>query len=136
MAAKRIVLMVEAHEDSRVMYAEFLEQHRIAVIAVPTADEAIPLLVHADLLITELVLIGSARDGLELIRRVRADETTRRLPIIVLSASAALSERQGALSAGADIVLLKPCTPERLLEMVRWLLARHVSAADGKSGES
>jgi CheY-like chemotaxis protein len=58
-------------------------------------------------------------DGLEATRRIRAAEAeagARRTPIVALTANAFPEEREAALAAGMDGVLVKPLDRERLAE--------------------
>ena len=48
---------------------------------------------------------------------------TRRIPIVVLTGRAYRAIEQGALEAGADVFLTKPCLPEDLESRIRQLLA-------------
>ena len=57
-------------------------------------------------------------DGLELSRRLRANGATAGVPIIAVSGQASTS----AFEAGADVVLDKPCTPDRLLGAIETVL--------------
>jgi CheY-like chemotaxis protein len=55
--------------------------------------------------------------GLETIDELKADESTRQIPVVVLSAS--LRDKQQALDRGARFFLPKPCRGEELLTAVR-----------------
>jgi CheY-like chemotaxis protein len=59
-----------------------------------------------DLLLLDLRL--PKVDGLELLRRIKADESLRRIPTVVLTTSAAESDRARAYDAGAGSFLVKP----------------------------
>ena len=63
-------------------------------------------------------------DGLEICRRVRANEATAAIPIIMLTARAEESERIVGLELGADDYLAKPFSPNELVARVRALLRR------------
>ncbi|MGO4304465.1 response regulator [Cupriavidus sp. RAF12] len=81
----------------------------------------------AALLLTDVGLPGM--DGLELARAVRAREARediKRLPIVVITATAGPEERLACLMAGADMVLSKPVSFEALRAVVR----RHLSTCD------
>jgi CheY-like chemotaxis protein len=53
-------------------------------------------------------------NGLELIRRLRADPVLRRVPTIVVSALVRYEEREAALRAGADAFIPKPFSIQQL----------------------
>jgi two-component system chemotaxis response regulator CheB len=53
-------------------------------------------------------------DGLELIRRLRGDPATRKLPLVMISTEHDRDRIHAALAAGADDYLAKPFTPEAL----------------------
>ncbi len=59
-------------------------------------------------------------DGLEMARRLKADDQTEGIPVIVASASCGSEEgRRRALDAGAHSVLAKPLDPKELLRLLR-----------------
>jgi signal transduction histidine kinase/FixJ family two-component response regulator len=61
-------------------------------------------------------------DGLEAIRKIKADPRGKETIIIALSASAMDDDRRAAFQSGADDFLAKPCFEDELLEKVRSLL--------------
>jgi CheY-like chemotaxis protein len=63
-------------------------------------------------------------DGWEAIRRLKADERTRAIPIIALTAHAMAGDREKALAAGADDFDTKPVVFDRLLDKVRAALGK------------
>src|SRR5665811_1867718 len=81
-----------------------------------------------DLLVLDLMLPGI--DGIELTRRLRAveEEEGGRLPILMLTARDAVSDRVAGLEAGADDYLVKPFDFDELLARVRALLRRTQAA--------
>ena len=64
-------------------------------------------------------------DGLETSRRLKGDEKTRKIPVVLLSAMAQQEEVTRGLAAGADEYIMKPITFERLLESIRKHLGRN-----------
>jgi CheY-like chemotaxis protein len=66
-------------------------------------------------------------DGYETMRRLRADPTTRTIPIIALTAHASVSDRKQALDAGADDYEAKPVDFDRLEAKIQHLLGRRTS---------
>ena len=61
-------------------------------------------------------------DGWEVTRRLKADEATRRIPVIALTAHAMASDEQKAREAGCDDFDTKPIELPRLLDKIHALL--------------
>jgi chemotaxis protein histidine kinase CheA len=78
-----------------------------------------------DLVLTDLDM--PVVDGFELIRRIRADESTRRLPVIVLTTRGAPEDLQRASRLGADAYLTK--TSFRAAELAA-LIERHAQRGE------
>ena len=57
--------------------------------------------------------------GLEVLRRLRADPRGRNVPVIVLTAKGRQSDRESALSSGADLYVTKPFSNAELIAAVR-----------------
>jgi two-component system cell cycle response regulator DivK len=62
-------------------------------------------------------------DGWEATRRLKADERTRDIPVIALTAHALASAHDRAREVGCDAVVTKPCLPRELEQEVRRQLA-------------
>ncbi len=62
--------------------------------------------------------------GIELLRRIRRTEATRRLPVIMVTARGDETERVWGLDAGADDYVSKPFSPRELLARVQAVLRR------------
>jgi CheY-like chemotaxis protein len=62
------------------------------------------------------------RDGIAILRILRANPRTEALPVIIFSALVGATVRAEALEAGADLFLEKPCTPEELERGIRHVL--------------
>jgi CheY-like chemotaxis protein len=117
-ARSAVVLLVESHDDSRDMYADYLRQCGFTVRTAGTTDEGLMRASDADVIVTEIRVHGSF-DGVELVCRLRNAAKTRRTPIIVLTACAFAPDQQRALAAGCNVFLPKPCLPERLVSEIR-----------------
>jgi two-component system, cell cycle response regulator DivK len=115
-------LLVEDHVETREMYAEWLMFSGFRVAEAATVEEAIEktLSLRPHVITTDLGLPGS--DGRELCQRLKADERTREIPVIAVTAWAIGNQVERARSAGCDSVLLKPCLPEDLLKEIQRLL--------------
>lgn len=75
-----------------------------------------------DIVILDLMLPGM--DGLEVCRRLRANPTTRDIPILMLTAKDEVLDRVAGLNMGADDYLTKPFSFEELLARIRAILRR------------
>jgi two-component system, cell cycle response regulator DivK len=115
-----VVLLVQADADSREMYAEFLRYNGFVTVLVSTAQVGLTVAPKADVIVTGLVLPGDM-GGIEFIARLKREEHTKRIPVIVLTACAWNSDRERATKAGCDVFLAKPCFPDDLLRDVRRL---------------
>jgi two-component system phosphate regulon response regulator PhoB len=100
-AAARI-LVVEDEEALSMLLAYNLEAEGFTMDRVQRGDEAEIRLSETipDLVILDWMLPGVS--GLEICRRMRARETTRSLPVIMLTARGEESERVRGLAIGAD----------------------------------
>jgi DNA-binding response OmpR family regulator len=102
-------------------YAEFLRYQGLAVIPVSAARDALLMAPLADIVVTGITL-DDPIDGVDLVSRLRHDDGTRSMPLIVLTACAWPNDRACAEGAGCDVFLPKPCLPTDLLGEVRRLL--------------
>jgi two-component system, cell cycle response regulator DivK len=112
------VLLVEDDRDTREMYLEYLSYSGMVVTEAATGRRALERVAEhrPDIVVTDIAM--PEMDGLELSRRLRAEATTRDVPIIAVSGQA--SER--AREAGANVVLEKPCEPDKLLHVIEDVL--------------
>ena len=118
------VLVVEDEIDVALLLSYNLEAEGYVVESVARGDEAeLRLAENApDILILDWMLPGVS--GIEICRRLRAREATRRLPIIMVSARRDESERVRGLAVGADDYVVKPFSVIELMARVRALLRR------------
>jgi adenylate cyclase len=61
-------------------------------------------------------------DGVEVVRRLKADDSTKDIPVILLSAKAQSTDISSGLDAGADDYITKPFDPLELLDKVAALI--------------
>src|ERR1700674_4676640 len=118
------ILVVEDESDLALLLAYNLEAEGYVAECVERGDEAELRLVESppDLLILDWMLPGVS--GLEICRRMRARETTRTLPVIMLTARGEESERVRGLAIGADDYVVKPFSVPELMARVHALLRR------------
>ena len=113
------ILVIEDNPDNMALIEEILEDEGFSVLKAYLAEEGITLLKETpvDLIIMDISL--PKMSGLEAAEIIKADEATRGIPIIVLTAYAMESDKEKALSVGCDGFLSKPINEEKLLEMIK-----------------
>ncbi|HWJ74753.1 two-component system, OmpR family, phosphate regulon response regulator PhoB [Kaistia soli DSM 19436] len=118
------VMIVEDEEALGLLLRYNLEAEGYAVEVVPRGDDAETRLKETapDLLLLDWMLPGIS--GIELCRRLRARDTTRTLPIIMLTARGEEQERIRGLATGADDYVVKPFSVPELMARVRAILRR------------
>ena len=72
-------------------------------------------------------------DGLEVCRRLRSDNRTVGIPLIMLTAKSAESDRVVGLELGADDYVTKPFSTRELIARIRALLRRSASRPEESS---
>lgn len=82
-----------------------------------------------DLVLLDIMLPGI--DGMEILRRLRADAATEHLPVMMLTAKGAEYDKVSGLDAGADDYLAKPFGMMELISRVNALLRRAAAPAAG-----
>jgi len=118
---KAKILLVEDNEMNRDMLSRRLIKKDFEVIFALDGQQAVDMASTAgpDLILMDLSL--PVMDGWEAIRRIKAGEATKRIPIIALTAHAMSGDREKALEAGADEYDVKPVELERLLAKIQAL---------------
>jgi len=118
MRTKPVILLVEDFVDAREMYRDYLE---FSGFEVHTAGDGFAAIAIAkerdpDLILMDLSLPGL--DGWEATRRLKADEATKHITIVALSAHALSAEGERARDAGCDGFIAKPCLPPDLIDQM------------------
>lgn len=118
------VLVVEDEEALTLLLRYNLEAEGYEVDCVMRGDDAeIRLKEHVpDIAIVDWMLPGIS--GIELCRRIRAREETRRLPVIMLTARGEEGDRVRGLATGADDYIVKPFSVPEFVARVKALLRR------------
>jgi two-component system, cell cycle response regulator DivK len=119
-----LVLVVDDFHDNREMYMQYLSfaGYRVAEAvdgedALAKARSLLPDVIVMDLSLPRL-------DGWEATRRLKKDPLTQAIPVIALTGHALAGHAEGALGAGCDAFVTKPCVPSELEARVREMLSR------------
>jgi two-component system nitrogen regulation response regulator NtrX len=115
------VLVVDDEKNIRRTLAMVLGGEGYRVLEAATAEDGLEMVGNpgqpVQLVILDLKLPGI--DGLEALSRLRADEATRDLPVIVISGHATVDDAVSAIKLGASDFFEKPLNRERILVSVR-----------------
>ncbi|MFN7209648.1 MAG: response regulator [Aggregatilineales bacterium] len=118
------ILIVDDDIDSLKLIGLMLQRQGYEVVAASHGGQAIaraaaelPDLIILDVMMPDL-------DGYEICRRLRANPTTQRIPIIMFTAKTLIDDKVQGFEAGADDYLAKPTHPAELASRVKALLLR------------
>ena len=123
MSQQPLVLVVDDFQDNREMYAEFLAYQGFRVIQAANGLEALDQAFtnRPDIIIMDLSL--PVMDGWEATRRLKADTRTHGIPVVALTGHAMHGHSKGAIEAGCDSFVAKPCLPDQLVAEIRKMLS-------------
>ncbi len=125
------ILVVEDDPDIRGMLAFSLGRGGFRVVETDSAEAALAKL---DGVLPSIAIIDwmlPRMSGVELAARLRRDEHTRDLPIILLTAKGEENDKLRGYDAGIDDYLTKPFSPRELIARIRALLRRVGHPEDG-----
>ena len=118
------ILVVEDEPAIQELIAAALQHAGHRVLRAYSAEEAAPLVNGSlpDVVLLDWMLPGM--NGLQFARRLRSDERTAGLPIIMLTARGEEHDKVAGLDAGADDYLTKPFSPRELVARIKAVLRR------------
>ncbi len=116
------ILLVEDDEMNRDMLSRRLIKRGYEVVLAVDGEQGVAMSgsESPDIILMDMSLPGI--DGWTATRQVKADETTRGIPVIALTAHAMAGDREKALEAGCDDFDTKPVELQRLLGKIEGLL--------------
>jgi DNA-binding response OmpR family regulator len=125
------ILLVEDDPDIRITLEQNLGDAGYAVSAAGTAEDALRLAAASvpDLVLLDLMLPD--RPGSEVCRALRADPSTRDVPVIMVTARSSEDDRIAGFEQGADDYIGKPFSMRELLLRIEAVLKRNRSGAGG-----
>ena len=130
-------MLVEDNAANRRMAEFLLKSKGMVVIEAETAAAAIELarVERPDLILMDVQLPGM--DGYAATRAIKADPSTRHIPVVAMTAYAMTGDRDRALEAGCDGYITKPIdTKEFPATVARYLAARGGTPGTGGGNDS
>lgn len=118
-----VVLIVDDEPAIRSLVQTNLEHIGVRVVEAADGEAGLQAVEteHPDLVILDVMM--PLLDGFEVLKRLRADAATRKLPVILLTAKSRDDDIYRGWQTGADSYLTKPFSPLELITLVRRLLA-------------
>ncbi|HWV40325.1 response regulator [Pseudorhodoplanes sp.] len=118
------ILLVEDNEMNRDMLSRRLLRNNFEVVMAVNGKEGVDMAKseRPDIILMDMSL--PVMDGWEATRTIKADEETKSIPVIALTAHAMESDREQALQAGCDDFDTKPIELPRLLGKINALLPK------------
>lgn len=125
MNTKKIILIVDDSEFVRSYHSYILEEANFQVVTAVDGSDGLEKLYtnSCDLVLSDINM--SNMDGYEFIRRVRADKKFSALPIIIVSTESEARDKMKGFEAGANLYIVKPSSPEIMVENIRMVLSAH-----------
>jgi two-component system, cell cycle response regulator DivK len=116
------ILLVEDNEMNRDMLSRRLQRRGHTIVIAESGEQGLSLarLESPDLILMDITL--PEMDGWEAARQLKADESTRHIPIIALTARVLISDQAKAFEMGCDDYDTKPVDFVRLTEKIGNLL--------------
>ena len=117
------ILVVDDNPINLKLISDLLESKGHQMFKAVDAEDAQLVLakILPDLILMDIALPGM--DGLTLTRKLKADERTRHIPILALTAFAMKDDEQKAADAGCDGYISKPIDTRMLPKQIAQLLA-------------
>ena len=118
------ILLVEDNEMNRDMLSRRLLRNNFEVVMAVNVQEGVDMAKseRPDLILMDMSL--PVMDGWTATRTIKADDSTKAIPVIALTAHAMESDREQALQAGCDDFDTKPIELPRLLGKINALLPK------------
>ena len=122
--AGELILVVEDNEKNRKLVRDVLTFKGYTIVEAETGEDGVRLAKERQpkLVLMDIQLPGIS--GIEALRQLRADDTTRSIPVLAVTASAMDRDRQTIMAAGFDGYQSKPLNVKEFMAAVEAILAR------------
>ena len=117
-----LILLVEDNDNNRMLVRDVLQASGYRVVEAENAEDGLRVAAEQQpaLILMDIQLPGM--NGMEALKRLRADPTTRAIPVIAVTASAMTQDRRHIMAAGFDGYQPKPISVKGFLQTVREML--------------
>ena len=117
-----VILIVEDNEKNMKLARDVLQAKGYATLEAVTGEDGVRLATEKrpDLVLMDIQLPGI--NGIEAFRRIRAETSTAKIPVVALTASVTPTDRSQITDAGFDAFIGKPISLKEFLETIKRLL--------------
>lgn len=131
--AKATILVIEDDPDIRELLAYTLGKEGYEILQAPSGEAGLKAVQEKKPALVLLDVMLPGIDGLEVLRKIKADPSCRSTPVILASAKGEESDVVAGLELGADDYVTKPFSPRVLVARVRTALRRADTPETGKT---
>lgn len=121
---KRTILIVDDEEDVLDLLQLVFETSGFAVRRAATGKSAVSIAYEEPPDVVLLDVMMPEMDGWQVLRTLKADERTRQVPVVMLSARAERRDKMIGLQEGAEGYIAKPFSPSEVVREVQSFLER------------
>ena len=117
------VLLLDPFADERDMYSEYLRLVGFDVVVPPNPKAGLRTAAQhpPDVIVTHLRLADSSLNGIDVLKQVKGNRTTRHVRVVIITTSIQHSDARTAAAAHCDAYLLLPLGPDALAEAIHRL---------------
>ena len=130
------ILIVDDEREIRELLRYNLERQGYQVLTAQDGEEGLKRIfaTHPDLVLLDLLLPGL--NGLEVLRELRQEPSTRDLPVVLLTARGAEMDKLLGFERGADDYITKPFSPREVIARIEAVLRRIKPSRDSEALEA
>jgi two-component system, cell cycle response regulator DivK len=118
--AGRQILVVEDNDKNMKLFRDVLQATGYLTLEASTGGQALTLASQHQPAVVLMDIQLPDMDGLEVLRRLRADERSAAIPVLAVTAQAMRGDRERFIAAGFDGYLSKPVDVDELLATIGW----------------
>jgi two-component system phosphate regulon response regulator PhoB len=117
------ILIVEDHPDIRKLIRMTLEFDNYEIYEADDGVSGLELVasMRPDLILLDVMMPGEL-DGLQVCNRIKSDPATAHCKVVLLSARGHSKDREAGEKSGADLYLVKPFSPLKLIQIIAELV--------------
>jgi two-component system, cell cycle response regulator DivK len=117
-----LILLVEDNDNNRMLVRDVLQATGYRVVEAENAEDGLRMATEQRpaLILMDIQLPGM--NGIEALKRLRADPATRAIPVVAVTASAMTQDRSQIMAAGFDGYQSKPISVKGFLQTIREIL--------------